>query len=337
MTGMPRRPARVAAVKSASTALGLLLLATARCAMTDAAPDPPPRLAIRAPDLERPLSESYPTPSSPEDPVKKAVFARINADRASEGLPPVAWDEAASRVADLYTAAQVREDVRGHFLLDGVPPYARTAFAGIFGFGQENSVAWTTTGSSFQEPSVGLAVEGETSMFAEKPPNDGHRKTILDPDATHVGVGWAQGGNRFRMAEEFLTRRLAELTVERVASDPATVLFRGRPVAGQHLHFVTLALEAAPRPISRAETGARTRYTYPEARLAFVPEGLRSLLIAGTTTEDRIRIGPAGDFSFRFTPAQAGLWTIAFHLTDGRARPRQGGLAVLWVEKAPAR
>jgi uncharacterized protein YkwD len=331
-------PARVAAVKSAAAALGLLLFAAARCTSTDAAPDPPPpHLAIRAPDLEHPLSESYPPPTSPEDPVKKAVFARINADRATQGLAPVAWDEAAARVADVYAAAQVREDVRGHFLLDGVPPYARTAFAGIFGFGQENSVAWTTTGSSFQEPSVGLAVEGEASMFAEKPPNDGHRRTILDPDATHVGVGWAQGGNRFRMAEEFLTRRLAELTIEIVARDPATVLFRGRPVAGQHLHFVTLALEPAPRPISRSEAKARTRYGYPDAHLAYVPEGFRSLQIVGARTEDRLRINPAGDFSFRFTPPQPGLWTIAFHLSDGRARPKQGGLAVLWVEKAPSR
>jgi uncharacterized protein YkwD len=327
----------VRAVKSASAALGLVLFATARCTLLDAAPDPPPRLTIRAPDLDRPLSESYPPPSTPEDPVKKAVFARINADRAAEGLPPVAWDAAASRVADLYTAAQVREDVRGHFLLDGIPPYARTALAGVFGLGAENSVAWTTTGSTFQDAPIHLAVEGEAAMIEEKPPNDGHRLTILDPNVTHVGVGWAQGGSRFRMAEEFMTRRLAELTLERVATEPTTVLFRGRPAAGEHLHFVTFARETAPRPITRAEANSRTRYIYPEARLAYVPEGLPSLRVIGATTDNRIRIGPAGDFSFRFTPAQPGLWTIVFHLSDGRGQPKGGGVAVLWVEKAPPR
>jgi cysteine-rich secretory family protein len=323
-------------VKSAAAALGVLGLAALACTVLDAPPDPSPRLVVRAPNLERPLSESDPAASTPEDPVKKAVFARINADRASQGVAPVAWDAAASRVADLYTAAQVREDVRGHFLLDGIPPYARTAFAGIFGFGQENSVAWTTTGSSFSEPSVDLAVDGEASMFGEKPPNDGHRVTILDPDATHVGVGWAQGGSRFRMAEEFLTRRLAELTLELVASDPATVLFRGRPIPGQHLQFVTLAMEPGPRPISRSEAASRTRYTYPDPHLAFGPEGIRSFRVVGVRTEDRIRMGQAGDFSFRFTPMQPGLWTIVFHLSDGRERPKNGGLAVLRVEKAPA-
>lgn len=326
----------MAAVKAAA-AIGLLLFAAGRCAVLDAPPVVTPRLAIRAPDLERPLSEAYPPPSTPEDPVKKAVFVRINEDRAAHGVPPVAWDPAASRVADLFTAAQVRENIRGHFLLDGVPPYARTALAGVFGLGAENSAAWTTTGSSFHEPSPDLALEGESSMMAEKPPDDGHRRTILDPDATHVGVGWAQGGGRFRMAEEFMTRRLAELTLERVAADPATVLFRGRPVSGQRLQFVTLARESAPRPITRAEANARIRYTYPEARLAYVPEGLKSLRIVGSTTEDRLKIGPAGDFSFRFTPGQPGLWTIVFHLSDGRAKPKNGGCAVLWVEKAPAR
>jgi len=324
-------------VKSASTALGLLLLASVHCTAPDAPPDPPPRLAIRAPDLAHPMSESYPPASAPEDPVKKAVFARINEDRAANGLAPVAWDAAASRAADLFTAAQVREDVRGHFLLDGIPPYARTALAGVFGFGAENSVAWTTTGSSFEEAPVGLAIDGEEQMIGEKPPNDGHRRTILDPEVTHVGVGWAQGGARFRMAEEFMTRLLAELTLERVATDPATVVFHGRPVSGQRLQFVTLAREPAPRPVTRSETNSRKSYTYPEARLAYVAEGLRSLLITGATTEDRLHIGPAGDFSFRFTPAQPGLWVIVFHFTDGRARPKNGGLAVLWVEKAPAR
>ncbi|MGE5414894.1 MAG: CAP domain-containing protein [Syntrophomonadaceae bacterium] len=323
-------------MKSAA-AVGLALLAATRCTVVDAPRDPAPRLAIRAPDLEHPVSEADPPPSRPEDPVKKAVFERINADRTAAGLLPVAWDAAASRVADEFTAAQVREGTRGHFLLDGLPPYARTALAGIFGLGAENSVAWNTTGSSFHESPVDLGLEGESAMLGEKPPNDGHRRTILDPDATHVGVGWAQGGGRFRMAEEFLTRRLAELTVERVATVPVTVLFRGRPVAGQHLQFVTLAREPSPRKLTRAEVNARARYTYPEPHLAYVAEGLKSMRVVGATTEDRVRMAPGGDFSFRFTPPQAGLWTIVFHFSDGRTPPKSGGVAVLWVEPAAAR
>ena len=322
-------------MKTAAAAFLLVLFAAVRCAMLE----PPPEtthFTVRAPDLTSPLSESYPAPAQPEDPVKKGVFARINADRAAAGLGPVAWDVAASRVADGFAAEQVREGTRGHFLLGGLPPYARTGLAGVFGMGAENVVAWTTTASSFHEPSLNLALEGEAAMVAEKPPNDGHRRTILDPDATHVGVGWAQGGGQFRMAEEFLTRRLAELTLERVAQDPATILVRGRTVAGQRLRFVTLANEPAPHPLTRAQANARTRYEYPDPSLAYVPEGIKSLQIVGAATEDKLRIGQAGDFSFRFTPGRPGLWTILFHTSDGKERAKPGGLAVLWIEKAKA-
>ena len=320
-------------MKSAVIAGGLVLVAAARCTVLEGPPEVW-RFTIRAPDLAHPLSESYPRPGSPEDPVKKAVFDRINEDRSAQGLHPVAWDESASRVADAFTAAQVRESTRGHFLLDGLPPYARTGLAGIFGMGAENSVSWRTTGPLFHEPALELALEGEAAMMAEKPPDDGHRRTILDPGVTHVGVGWAQGGGEFRMAEEFMTRRLAELTISKSADDPVTVLFRGKTVAGRHLAFVTLAVEPV-RPLTRAQANARIRYSYPEPHLAFVPEGLKSLLIVGATTQDVLRFGPTGDFSFRFTPSQAGLWTILFHTTDGRNAPKPGGLAVLWVEKAP--
>jgi uncharacterized protein YkwD len=323
-------------VKTAATAAGIVLLAATRCAMRSPQPEPV-RLTIRAPDLTHPLSESFPAAAAPEDPVKKGVFERINSDRAAQGLPPVAWDDAASRVADVFTAEQVHEGTRGHFLQDGLPPYARTGLAGVFGMGAENLASWTTTGQSFNQPALALALGGEGSMMAEKPPDDGHRLTILDPDATHVGVGWAQGGGQFRMAEEFQTRRLAELTLERVAEDPITVLLRGRTVAGQRLMFVTFASASTPRRLTRGEANAHTRYTYPEARLAFVPEGMKSLHIVGAATEDRLRVGQSGDFSFRFTPGAPGLWTILFHTADGKDKAKPGGLAVLWIEKVEAR
>lgn len=322
-------------MKSAVSAIGVVLFAAGRCATLDA-PAEAARLVIRSPDLTRPLSEAYPSAAVPEDPVKKAVFDRINADRAAEGLKAVAWDEKASRVADLFTSAQVREGTRGHFLLDGLPPYARMGLAGVFGLDAENSVAWTTTGGSFHESPVGLALDGQASMLAEKPPNDGHRRTILDPDATHVGIGWAQGGGSFRMAEEFMTRHLSELTLERVATEPSTVLFRGKTVLGQRLEFVTFANEPMPQRLSRAQANARSRYGYPAPRQAYVAEGLKSLHIVGLATEDRIRVAPGGDFSFRFTPGLTGLWTIVFHTSDGRDKPRPGGLAVLRVEAAKA-
>ena len=99
---------------------------------------------------------------------------------------------------------------------------------------------------------------------------------------------------------------------------------------------MTLALEPAPAPLTRAQANARTSYTYPAPRLGYVAEGRTSLHVVGAETEDRIRLGADGEFSFRFTPPLAGLWTILFYSSDGKAEPRPGGLAVLWVEPAEA-
>jgi len=313
--------------------------AVALVASACAAVAPPSRtstekLSIRWPNLQKPLTEIDPKPAKPDDPVKAEVFARINKDRANANLPPVEWDAAASRVADAFAEAQVDEGTLGHFLTNGIPPYARTAFAGVFGMGAENSVSWRTTGPNFKESAVELALAGQADMMREKPPYDGHRRTILDPNATHVGVGYAVKGNNFRMAQEFQTRRLQELSLERSGDNPETVLFKGRPLGSYNLRFVTIAHEPSPKPLSKAEASARTSYTYPEPQLAFVGEGHRSMQVVGATTEDRIRESSNGEFSFRFTPTSAGLWTFVFYLGEGRERAIPGGLAVLWVEKA---
>ena len=133
----------------------------------------------------------------------------------------MAWDGGAARVADAFCARQIREGTRGHFLTDGIPPYARTSFAGVFGAQSENSVSWVIDRPYFSEPISRLALAGHEDMMAESPPGDGHRRTILDPEATHVGVGYAVEGGRFQMAQEFLTRTLERLSIVRSEPVPA--------------------------------------------------------------------------------------------------------------------
>jgi len=289
---------------------------------------------VRAPILRPPLRETYPSDARPEDPVQAAVFARINADRAAAGAPPVAWDERAARVAAAFCVAQVRERTQGHVLTDGSPPYARTGLAGIFGLQSENSSTWLTSARSFDRSAVDLALSAHADMLAEKPPADGHRQTILDPEATHVGVGWAQEHGSFRMAQEFLTRRLAYLTLSSPEENGSIVLLEGKALDSQRLEFVTLAQEPAPHALTKAEANARTSYRYPAPRLAYVPEGRKSLRVVGVETQDRVRVGAGGEFSFRFAPPLPGLWTILFYTAPARGAPRPGGLAVLWVEPA---
>ena len=293
-----------------------------------------------APFLDSPIEDRLPPADDrPLDRVKLAVLDRINRDRAAAGLPTVLWDDRASRVADDFCAAQIREATSGHFLTNGFPPYARTSFAGVFGMQLENSVTWRTTASSFDETAVELALQAHASMLAEIPPNDGHRRTILDAAVTHVGVGYALVGGSFRMAQEFLTRHFDWLKVERLEGR-AIVAIRGVPIEGRRLQFVTIGWEPPPARLAREEASSRTSYSYPETLYAFVDEGNVRLKVAGAVTFDRIRFAGAREFSFRFGADRPGLWTLEFYTVAAKEpRPIQGAAVSVWFDepsRAPA-
>ena len=290
-------------------------------------------LTVRAPDLSHPLTETSPPAAHPEEPVGAGILERINADRARAGVAPVAWDGAAARVAEAFCRQQVEERSRGHYLMDGIPPYARTSFAGIFGLQTENSVSWITTARQFAESPLRLALEGHEQMMAERPPHDGHRQTILDPAATHVGVGWALDHGRFQMAQEFLVRRLERLSLTLPDRRFAAVRVAGKPAAGERLRFVVVSREPEPAPISREEASARTSYSYPAPFVAYIPEGSTLMRVSGLANDDRIRTSDGREFSFLFTADRAGLYTLQFYVSRGADPPRPGGAATIWVEQ----
>ena len=167
----------------------------------------------------------------------------------------------------------------------------------------------------------------------EKPPQDGHRRTILDPDATHVGVGYALAHGRFQMSQEFLTRNLERLSLSRRDSSRVILRFEGRPVPGNRLEFVTIAREPPPALLTREEASARTSYSYPPPGLAYVPEGITMMRVAGTDTQDRLRVWSNREFSFIFAPDRAGLYTFTFFTAVRPSEPpRAGASATVWVE-----
>ena len=310
------------------------LLLAARCAPPAPSSPEPPAARIAAPAPGAVLDETYPADASPSDRVKRAVWARINSDRADAGLAALAWDEAASRVADAFCAEQVAERTRGHFLRDGVPPYARTGLAGVFGYQSENSASWTTTSTAFEETPTALALSSHRAMLEEKPPNDGHRRAILDPEATHVGVGWAMGSGRFHLSQEFFARGLDRLSV-RTDARGAAVRFEGRSRPPWRLRFVTVAREPIPRPLSREEASARTSYRYPTPAEAFVFQGQKGVRVVGALTDDRLQPGPDRAFSFLYSPAGAGLYVFVFWLGRTGVDPAAPlGSAVVRVEPA---
>jgi uncharacterized protein YkwD len=278
-----------AAVAGASLSLvcALLVLLAPGCASR------PPSAAGVAPPAAVPMARLGPERagtlrSSPDSDAKAALLARINADRAAAGVPQLEWDAVAERAGDAFCLDAARTGVMGHWDLAGRAPYDRLADAGGVDFGAENFSGTSRTGSSFHRGElVGLLLDAHGRMMAEKPPADGHRKTILDPVWTHVGIGVALEGGEFRMTEEFT--RHAAVWIEA----PAGRVRAGRSVTvnvqlpkGWSLAAVEIAYERFPRPLPAKVIRQRAEYGFPPAS-----QTLRPRLVAGFHYAD----GSSGD------------------------------------------
>src|SRR5262249_10467111 len=148
-------------------------------------------------------------------------------------------------------------------------------------FQSENVASFSISSGRIDQPLRELLLQAHASMMAERPPLDGHRRTILDPDFTHVGIGLAAAGGEFRMSEEF-TRVVFEWIELPAAPVPARAWAR---VAGETLPAwgvgqVEIRFEPPPRPMSLAELRRTGSYRMPR-----VVRSLRPRLSAGTTYE----------------------------------------------------
>jgi hypothetical protein len=131
----------------------------------------------------------------------------------------------------------------------------------------ENFGSLTRFGATVEESEVlPLLLDSHARMMAEVPPDDGHRRTVLDPEWTHVGIGAAASGGEFRMSEEF-SRHVAEWVEVPAAPLPAGARapFAVKLPAGWALASIEVGFEAPARPMSREEIGRRGAYAYPGA------------------------------------------------------------------------
>ena len=312
--------------------LALSIALTCGCALL---PDSSTRLSV-----ERPLTGGAATDSRlesvPNDPVSAAVFAQINADRAHEGLAPVAWDATAADLAASYTREQIREGTVGHFLLDGVPPYARLSRVGDFAMGAENAVAFMSIGDRLGDSPTTLALRGQREMIQEKPPGDGHRRAILDPAATHVGVGWSMSETDFRMVEEFTSRCFTRLDVLPVAHYASAIRVRGEALPGMSIDYVSVARQPLPAPISITEANARRSYAYPDPRFALLPAAAPYRTV-GVPSRKCLVPSVHGRFSFDYQIDEPGMWTFVLYFRKkDQAKPVPGGSFTLWVRQEDA-
>lgn len=268
--------------------------------------------------------------------LKQQMLERINRDRAMFDLPPVALDVQASIVADAYCERQIRNGTTGHFTLDGLAPYMRYSFAGGNDALSENAAAWSAN-SPFPTSSFANLIErSQNAMMAEKPPHDGHRRAILDPAATHVGLGVAWENGEFRLTQEFLRRYVAwTRPLPRTATVGQTVLLEAKPLSGCRVTAVTVHHEEMPQAMSARLANFIDSYRLPKRRREYLPRfpvilqhGVNGSVLARYT---RYSDGRSGDFridhdgSFEFAvpfPDGPGIYTVVIWVAkEGHADP----------------
>lgn len=212
------------------------------------------------------------------------MLTLINRDRLSMGLGPVALDEGAPmRAGQAHAEDMARSGYLGHWGLDGSVPEQRLTEAGGADMVLENASCFTDEQHRTIDPSPRIDAaqieHTESLFFHELPPNDGHRRNILKPWHTRVGIGIAQPrGTRTEIpvpciAQEFVDTYGTYGSIPKEARAGSRLRVEGALDHGASPLGVGLARVELPRALAPSEANARRSYRVPEPFQMYWPPG----------------------------------------------------------------
>ena len=163
-----------------------------------------------------------PAESMSLDQARDYMLTLINRDRALFGAPPVILDPIANKAGQWHSDEMAAKLFNSHWHADGTKPPQRYTECGGFDYDMENShgcgqsEGFEIKIAAEQTFTAEQIEDEEKTYFDELPPNDGHRKNILDPEHTHVGLGLTlidivyinSGTDNYRLtsSQEFVSR-----------------------------------------------------------------------------------------------------------------------------------
>jgi uncharacterized protein YkwD len=260
---------------------------------------------------------------------KQALFERINRDRLRHGIPAVAWEPRAALMGDAFCLDNALTGAFGHWDLQGRAPYLRWGLAGGVDYHAQNAASWSLPWGDIEGPVAALLLQSHEAMMAETPPDDGHRRLILDPAFTHLGIGLAVVGSQLRLTEEF-TRVAFEWVAVPPHPLPAGSLasVRGRALPGWEVGLAEVRFAPLPQPLSLLEIRSRRAYAYPPAVHTLYPE----------PGSDDLVVRRRGEAGVRFTLDRgAGHYFVLFYVrrTGERRTPWLPATAALVTALEP--
>lgn len=202
--------------------------------------------AVVSDRLFRSLAQT--TDSDKFDDLRANLLEMVNEERAVAKLKPVAMDPLATRVATQHATEMAMHEFASHWGRDGLKPYHRYSFAGGTDATEENVSAADNTWSNKMRDLKQDTSYLHLRLYQEQPPNDGHRKTILAPQHTHVGFGIAVEKLRLRLVELFVARYVEVKEMPRVAKPKSVVQFAAKMLKGGHsLNHIEVFYEPLPK------------------------------------------------------------------------------------------
>ena len=250
--------------------------------------------------------------------LREHVLKLINRDRQLYNLPPVQLDLQASSMGDEYCRRQIQNGTNGHYTTDGLAPYMRYSFGGGNDGVSENAAAWSANYAFSERALYEMSRRSQDAMMAESAPHDGHKRTILDPHATHVGIGLAWERPEFRLVHEFI-RRYVQWTrpLPRHAHAGEMVLVAGTPISGAAVEAISVHYEHAPAAMPATVANALTSYSLPSKRKEYFPRLKQEYTMREDGTMAIVRREYAGGHRGDFTIGKDGAFSFAVPFTEG--------------------
>jgi hypothetical protein len=200
------------------------------------------------------------------------VLALVNRDRAEEGLEPVAWDDVAARAAKRHVEDMVQRGFTAHWGTDGSVPEERYTEAGGEHMAQLRQI----------DPNPRFTAEAlekiQGAFMAEVPPNDGHKRNILKPVHTHLGVAVAKpvGVEQPCMAQEFVDNYGDYDSLPRTARIGQTLKIAGEVHSPAQFGGVGIGRIEPAKAMLPAELNTTSVYRVPEPYILFFPAGFKT-------------------------------------------------------------
>jgi hypothetical protein len=247
----------------------------------------------------------------------------INADRTAAGVPPVELDRNLSAMGDLFCDQALKHGLRGHYLTDGFSPFHRCAFwiNGTDYTGQNVCSTFGVNGAVWTYDQLAPKLrEYEQMMMAETPPNDRHRRNIINPWHTHVGIGLGWGPTGIRMTHEFANRLVAVNEIAREHAIGSAPVFGGRILDTKRFDLagITVFYDPTPTELTPEEADRHDSYGLPEEyrflRL-LLPEGR---FYTDTRSRGDIAMSEDGVFACRlfFWNDAPGIYSVMVRLKE---------------------